>query len=148
VRPGYSPLIRNRFGKRIGSFRTTWETTVLRAYGHVPEKGKPTRDWKTNSLTPEARKIFNAIDLHWHDLRHEYACRLAERGVPITKIQYLLGHASVVTTERYIHHTLAELAKAAAVLEDGGVFDPTVEPTVGKRVLALSHRPQAKAGLH
>lgn len=55
------------------------------------------------------------------DLRHEYACRLAERGVPIAKIQYLSGHASIVTTERYIHHTLAELAKAAAGLEDGGV---------------------------
>jgi hypothetical protein len=56
-----------------------------------PGAGKPTRDWKANSLTPQARKTFNAIDLHWHDLRHEYACRLAERGVPITKIQYLLG---------------------------------------------------------
>jgi hypothetical protein len=70
----------------------------------------------------------------------EYACRLAERGVPITKIQYLVGHASIVTTERYIHHTLAELAKAAAVLEDGGVFDPTMKPTVGKGISPVSQR--------
>jgi integrase len=140
LRPGHSPLVRNRFGKKIGSFRTTWETTILRAYGHVPTKGKPTRDWKTNSLTSDAREIFNAIDLHWHDLRHEYACRLAERGVPITKIQYLLGHASIVTTERYIHHTLAELAKAAAVLEDGGVFDPNMKPTVGKGISPVSQQ--------
>jgi hypothetical protein len=68
----------------------------------------------------------------------EYACRLAERGVPITKIQYLLGHASVVTTERYIHHTLAELSKAAAVLEGGGVFDPHAGPKVGRPVSASS----------
>lgn len=140
AKPGHSPLIRNRFGKAIGSFRTTWETTVLRACGHVPAKGKPLRDWKNNSLTPEARKVFNALDLHWHDLRHEYACRLAERGVPITKVQYLLGHASIVTTERYIHHTLAELAKAAAVLEDGGVFDPDVAPMVGKRTQRVTDR--------
>jgi integrase len=99
----------------------------------VPQKGKPLRDGTTNSLLPEARRIFKAIDLHWHDLRHECACRLAERGVPITKIQFLLGHASVVTTERYIHHTLAELAKAAAVLETGGVFDPSRQPTAGER---------------
>ena len=33
-------------------------------------------------------------------------------------MSYLFGHPSVVTTERYIDHTLAELAKAAAVLED------------------------------
>jgi hypothetical protein len=87
--------------------------------------------------------------LHWHDLRHECACRLAERGVPITKIQYLLGHASVVTTERYIHHTLADLAKAAAVLDDGGVFDANMEPTVGKGILSVRHRPEtAKPDVH
>jgi hypothetical protein len=63
--------------------------------------------------------------------------------VPITKIQYLLGHASVVTTERYIHHTLAELAKAAAVLEGGGVFDPRVEPRPG---VAAAGRLGAKIG--
>ena len=51
-----------------------------------------------------------------HDLRHEYACRLAERGVPVTKIQVLLGHAAITTTMRYIHHTLDELAKATTVL--------------------------------
>lgn len=130
-RPGNAPLISNRVGDAIGRFRTAWEGTVLRAHGHVPKKGKPLRDAKTNNLTPDARRLFAGINLHWHDLRHEYACRLAERGVPITKIQYLLGHASVVTTERYIHHTLAELSKAAAVLESGGVFDPLSEPRVG-----------------
>jgi integrase len=146
-RPANAPLILNRFGKKIGSFRTSWETTVLRAHGHVPTAGRPTRDWKTNSLTPQTRKIFNAIDLHWHDLRHEYACRLAERGVPITKIQYLLGHASVVTTERYIHHTLAELAKAAAVLEGGGIFDPEAGPTAGSLPAGTGCLEQ-KAGVH
>jgi len=132
VRPSNAPLITNRAGEAIERFRTAWEGTVLRAYGHVPKKGSPLRYPKTNNLTREARKLFASINLHWHDLRHEYACRLAERGVPITKIQYLLGHASVVTTERYIHHTLAELSKAAAVLESGGVFDPISNPKVGR----------------
>jgi len=133
-RPPRAPLIVNEAGESIGGFRTSWETAVLRANGYTPTKDRPLRDSKTNSLMPESRKAFNALDLHWHDLRHEYACRLAERGVPITKIQYLLGHASVVTTERYIHHTLAELSKAAAVLESGGVFDPTSEPKVSETV--------------
>lgn len=96
-----------------------------------------------------ARKIFNALDLHWHDLRHESASRLAELGLPITKIQYLLGHASIVTTELYIHHTLAGLAKAAAVLEDGGGFDPNMKPTVGKRRPPSSHpRQTTKPDVH
>lgn len=134
TRSGNGPLISNQVGEAIGRFRTAWEGTVLRAHGHVPRKGRPLRDAKTNSLTREARKLFADINLHWHDLRHEYACRLAERGVPITKIQYLLGHASVVTTERYIHHTLAELSKAAAVLERGKVFDALSDPKVGHPV--------------
>jgi len=134
TRSGRAPLIVNEAGESLDGFRTSWETAVLRAYGYMPTKERPLRDPKTNSLTPEARKAFNAMDLHWHDLRHEYACRLAERGVPITKIQYLLGHASVITTERYIHHTLAELSKAAAVLESGGVFDPNSTPKVGKPI--------------
>lgn len=145
ARPGKAPLITNGAGEGIGGFRTSWETAVLRAHGYSPEPGKPLRDAKTNSLTPEARSAFNAVDLHWHDQRHEYACRLAERGVPLTKIQYLLGHASVVTTERYIHHTSAELSKAAAVLESGGVFDSTSSPIVGAPALQKrqddSHRP-------
>jgi hypothetical protein len=80
-----------------------------------------------------------------HDLRHEYACRLAERGAPVTKIQYLLGHASVVTIERYIHHTLAELSKAAAVLESGGVFDPSSDPKVGKPIPRTADSASAEA---
>ena len=48
------------------------------------------------------------INLHWHDLRHEHACRLAKRGVPITKIQYL-GPRVGRHDRTHIHHTLAEL---------------------------------------
>jgi integrase len=145
ARTGKAPLIGDQDGESIGGFRTSWETAVLRAYGYTPVKDRPLRDSKTNSLTPEARKAFNAIDLHWHDVRHEYACRLVERGVPITKIQYLLGHASVVTTERYIHHTLAELSKAAAVLERGEVFDPSSEPRVGKPAPRIPGPPSAES---
>lgn len=148
LRPGNAPLISNRVGEAIGRFRTAWQGTVLRAHGHVPKKGRPLRDARTNSLTPEARKLFAGINLHWHDLRHEYACRLAERGVPITKIQYLLGHASVVTTERYIHHTLAELSTAAALLESGGVFDPLSDPKVGGPVSVTGQSTERNSNVH
>jgi integrase len=119
-------LISNEVGEAYGSFRTSWATAVLKAHGIMPTKDKPIRNPRTGNLWPEVREALRQIDLHWHDCRHEYACRLAEHGVPVTKIQALLGHAAVTTTMRYIHHTLNELAKATTVLESGGVFDPKV----------------------
>ena len=60
--------------------------------------------WKSHkwtALTPACQQEFRRINLHWHDLRHEYASRLVERGVPLAQVRDLLGHASITTTERY-----------------------------------------------
>lgn len=38
-----------------------------------------------------------------HDLRHTYASRLVRAGVPMARVQKLLGHDSITTTERYSH---------------------------------------------
>ncbi len=42
-------------------------------------------------------------DFHIHDLRHTCAAWLVGIGVPLTEVRDLLGHASVVVTERYAH---------------------------------------------
>ena len=51
------------------------------------------------------------IDLHWHDLRHEAACRWLSRGLDLRAIQLLLGHADLKTTQRYLNVTDEELRK-------------------------------------
>jgi integrase len=112
-------LISNEASEPIGEFRRAWENANLLAHGHTPQRVPA-----TGALMAESQVALREIDLHWHDLRHEYASRLAERGVAITEIQRLLGHASVSTTERYISHTLARLKRSAVVLEQGKMFDP------------------------
>jgi integrase len=42
-------------------------------------------------------------EVTWHTLRHTYASWLVMRGVPLSAVQELLGHASARQTERYAH---------------------------------------------
>ena len=58
------------------------------------------------------REKLRQIDLHWHDLRHEGACRLLADGVDIRTIQLMLGHADIKQTQRYLNITDEELRKA------------------------------------
>jgi integrase len=118
-KPDDAPVFSNGAGEPIRRFRTAWVSTVLKAHGTKPRWSKGGA-WK--SLTPECQARFLSINLHWHDTRHEYASRLDERGVPLSQIRDLLGHASIVTTERYNHHTFAALQQAAGRLESGKTF--------------------------
>jgi site-specific recombinase XerD len=59
------------------------------------------------------------IDLHWHDLRHEGACRRLADGVDIRIIQLMLGPASVQQTQRYLNVTDEEPRKGLEVGSGG-----------------------------
>ena len=46
-----------------------------------------------------------------HCLRHSFATRLIEEGVPAETVRILLGHASIKTTQAYLHLTEAARKK-------------------------------------
>jgi len=55
--------------------------------------------------------------LHLHDLRHTFTQRLLTRGVPIYKVSKILGHSSVVVTEKHYGHLAhGELEEGATVI--------------------------------
>ncbi len=109
----------NEVDEAIKAFRTGWIATVVRAHG-----GKP--QWQKRSphrrFTDESLEEYRKVGLRWHDLRHEYASRLVERGVPLSQVRDLLGHASITTTERYDNQKPETLMEAAKRLETGECF--------------------------
>jgi len=84
--------------------RLAWESPLLLANGHDITRAKP-------GARVDRVKL-RQIDLHWHDLRHEGACRLLGDGVDIRTIQLMLGHADIKQTQRYLNITDEELRRS------------------------------------
>ena len=77
-------------GEYQDTIRTAWESLVLLAHDVAPTR--------TRAHGRVNREQLAEIDLHWHDLRHEAACRWLASGLDLRAIQLLLGHADLKTT--------------------------------------------------
>jgi integrase len=70
-------------------------------------------------------------DLHFHDLRREFACRLLEAKTDLHDVREFLGHANITTTSTYLRSTSARLARALDRLdpEPQPAATPTTAPS-------------------
>lgn len=74
--------------------------------------------------------------VHPHGLRHSHAAHLAERGVPMHKIQKQLGHESLATTGRYLDSLGATgVVSTVRDLEWNGGADDRQDPAAEVRAL-------------
>jgi site-specific recombinase XerD len=63
-------------------------------------------------LTPERLRVFFrryrrkakiSEEFIVHSLRHSFATKLVEEGVPLVQVKELLGHSCIRSTMRYVH---------------------------------------------
>ena len=118
-------------GRRLKSQKKAWESAVLRAHGHAPT-------WVKSGLSPESRRVYRTIDLHFHDLRHEAGSRWLEKGVPLHHVKELLGHASISTTDTYLNASRIHLHKSMLEMEKHGKSGTNVPQDLAKRPLVDS----------
>lgn len=66
----------------------------------------------------KAVKTAGVEDLHFHDLRHECASQLVMSGADLKTVQEILGHSSLIMTQRYAHLNDEHKRKAMERLVD------------------------------
>lgn len=67
----------------------------------------------------EACKTAGITDFTIHDLRHTCAAHLISAGVAMAEVRDLLGHSTIMMTERYAHLAPARVREAVRILDRG-----------------------------
>jgi len=65
--------------------------------------GRPFTQGVMASQLERMCRLASLRTIGWHVARHSFASHLVMRGVPIRVVQELMGHASIVITQRYAH---------------------------------------------
>jgi integrase len=112
-------------------------TRVLKCWCDQANGGKRVFETRSSFKSAWATLLKRAkiTKFRWHDLRHHFASRLVQAGVPLNTVRDLLGHSSVAMSLRYAHLAPDQRREAVAKLNQ-------------KPILALTMRLQWNQGSH
>ena len=80
--------------------------SLMKELEQEPKKNQTEKVITVHSLEFHFRKLKKKCEIknfHFHDLRHTFASWLAMKGVSLYTIKELLGHKSILMTQRYAH---------------------------------------------
>lgn len=93
--------------------------------------GNPYKREKMDKMLKRVVRSHNIEEhLHWHKFRHTFASNLARRGVNMRILQELMGHSTILMTERYAHVDMSAKQSAIQLLE---YENENVGPKVGRK---------------
>ena len=97
--------------------QTEQQKELNQEYLFTGPKGKLTDRNLQKIVRRFAKKAGINKEVHPHTLRHSFATHLLENNVDIRKIQELLGHADLSTTQIYTHISTEELKKIRSPID-------------------------------
>jgi len=127
-KPRYIPL--SPFAIRVLVERMQRRRPEDAGFVFPSEPGKPLYDvrgaWK------RAKRAAGLLpSLRVHDLRHSFASALANSGIPLNEIGVVLGHQTLSTTARYVHHAPQRMVATATVAAEAWNLLPSPAPRAG-----------------
>jgi len=108
-------ILSDRIVERLENLASGRETSD---YIFAGRKGRLSQRLIQKVVAAAAKKAEISKRVSPHTLRHSFATHLLESGENIRKIQELLGHSSLNTTQVYTHVSSEELKKVRSPLDE------------------------------
>lgn len=95
----------------LGKDRNVFEVGGLQGFVFITRNGRPLLMCSVNKVLSNIVKAVNAqgqeerfSDISAHTIRHTFCTRMAENGMDIKVLQYLMGHANINITMQVYNH--------------------------------------------